>query len=156
MTSSPETFLQAQQRLEDAKRERARALQQVSDFCERGQRVLVIPFLITNMQRKPELRKIRLWQLDAIVFHTSRDRALKAIRRMRETIGDRSSIKDGYVTLGWATDSQEHTVRLVTWLYQLLERERIARFAVPDGFPYGLLYSMPRPGEQSGSRMEGE
>ncbi|MBT1162147.1 hypothetical protein [Bifidobacterium sp. SO1] len=142
MTSSQETFEQAQQRLEEAKRERARALQQVNDLCETGRRSLVIPFLMANMQRKPELKKIRLWQLDAIIFHTSRDRALKLIRKTRETIHDQSPIKDGYATLGWATESQEKTVRMTTWLYQLLEREKLAKFTVPDGFPYTLLYDL--------------
>lgn len=153
MTVSAETFEETQHRLEEAKRERGRALQQVSDLCETERRNLVIPFLMANMQRKPELKKIRLWQLDAIIFHTSRDRALKAIRKMRETINDKSTIKDGYATLGWATESREHTVRLTTWLYQLLEREKIARFSVPDGFPYTLLYRLD---DQTSPTMKGD
>lgn len=107
MVSTEESFQQTQDALDVARLERARALQQVQTLCETGRRHLVIPFLMANMQRVPALRKIRLWQLDSIMFNTSRRIANKTIRVMRETINDDSSVNDGYVTLGWALESKE-------------------------------------------------
>ena len=113
MVSTEESFQQTQDALDVARLERARALQQVQTLCETGRRHLVIPFLMANMQRVPALRKIRLWQLDSIMFNTSRRIANKTIRVMRETINDDSSVNDGYVTLGWALESKEKTVRMI-------------------------------------------
>lgn len=140
MASTPESFDVTRRRNEEARRERARALSIITDMCETGQRTKVMPFLLANMQRTPALRQIRLWQLDAVIFHTSRKRALRTIRRMRETINDGSTIKDGYTTVGWALEDRESSVRMSTWLYMLLLREGLTKFELPDGFPYGVLY----------------
>lgn len=140
MASTEESFQQTQEALDAANRERSRALQQVQTLCETGRRHLVIPFLMANMQRVPALRKIRLWQLDSIMFNTSRRVANKTIRTMRETINDDSSVNDGYATLGWALESKEKTVRMTTWLLQLSLREKLSVFRKPDGFPYEQLY----------------
>ena len=102
MNSLPENFATNQQRLDEAKTERYRALQKIRTLCETGRRSLVVPFLMVNLQRNPALKKIRLWQLDAIMFDVSKYIAVKTIRRMRETIGDQSTVKDGYADLGWA------------------------------------------------------
>lgn len=138
--SLPDNFASNQQRLEEAKRERYRVLQKVQDLCTTGQRSLVIPFLMVNMQHNPALKKIRLWQLDAIMFNQSKYIALKTIRHMRETIGDQSTVKDGYADLGWALENKNATVRMTTWLYQLLEREKTTTFELPEGFPLTMLY----------------
>lgn len=140
MASTEESFRQTQEALDSARRERSRALQQVQTLCETGRRHLVVPFLMANMQRVPALRKIRLWQLDSIMFNTSRRVANKTIRVMRETINDDSSVNDGYVTLGWALESREKSVRMTAWLLQLSLRERLSVFRKPDDFPYGQLY----------------
>lgn len=150
MNSLPENFTTNQQRLEEAKTERYRALQKIRTLCETGRRSLVVPFLMVNLQRNPALKKIRLWQLDAIMFDVSKYIAVKTIRRMRETIGDQSTVKDGYADLGWALADKDTTVRMTTWLYQLLEREKLAKFDLPEGFPLAMLYSAePATAEQS-------
>ena len=111
-----------------------------------NRRSLVVPFLMVNLQRNPALKKIRLWQLDAIMFDVSKYIAVKTIRRMRETIGDQSTVKDGYADLGWALADKDATVRL----YQLLEREKLTKFDLPEGFPLAMLYSTePATAEQS-------
>ena len=144
MNSLPEYFTTNQQRLEEAKAERYRALQKIRTLCETGRRSLVVPFLMVNLQRNPALKKIRLWQLDAIMFDVSKYIAVKTIRRMRETIGDQSTVK------GWALADKDATVRMTTWLYQLLEREKLAKFDLPEGFPLAMLYSAePATAEQS-------
>ena len=74
------------------------------------------------------------------MFNTSRRVANKTIRVMRETINDDSSVTDGYVTLGWALESKEKTVRMTTWLLQLSLREKLSTFQKPEGFPYAQLY----------------
>lgn len=140
MASTPESFQTTRRRNAEARHERDRALSLIAGMCENGQRGRVIPFLLANMQRTPSLRQIRLWQLDSVIFRTSRARALKTIRRMRETIGDGSTIKDGYATVGWALADRDSSVRMSTWLYLLLLREGLAKFDIPDGFPYGVLY----------------
>ena len=112
MNSLPENFATNQQRLEEAKTERYRALQKIRTLCETGRRSLVVPFLMVNLQRNPALKKIRLWQLDAIMFDVSKYIAVKTIRRMRETIGDQSTVKDGYADLGWALADKDATVRM--------------------------------------------
>ena len=68
LNSLPENFTTNQQRLEEAKTERYRALQKIRTLCETGRRSLVVPFLMVNLQRNPALKKIRLWQLDAIMY----------------------------------------------------------------------------------------
>ncbi|MDH7889200.1 hypothetical protein [Bifidobacterium catenulatum] len=148
MASTEESFQQTQEALDTARLERARALQQVQTLCETGRRHLVIPFLMANMQRVPSLRKIRLWQLDSIMFNTSRRVANKTIRIMRETINDDSSVNDGYVTLGWALGSKEKTVRMTTWLLQLSLREKLSTFQKPEGFPYAPLYQQSTDDQQ--------
>lgn len=140
MASTEESFRQTQAALDTARRERAMALQKVRELCETGRRNLVIPFLLANMQRMPALERIRLWQLDSIMFNTTRRVANRTIRTMRETIHDDSSVNDGYVTLGWALESKEKTVRMTTWLLQLSLREKLSTFGKPDGFPYSELY----------------
>ena len=143
MNSLPENFATNQQRLEEAKTERYRALQKIRTLCETGRRSLVVPFLMVNLQRNPALKKIRLWQLDAIMFDVSKYIAVKTIRRMRETIGDQSTVKDGLA-------DKDATVRMTTWLYQLLEREKLTKFDLPEGFPLAMLYSTePATAEQS-------
>ena len=105
---------------------------------------------MVNLQRNPALKKRRLWQLDAIMFDVSKYIAVKTIRRMRETIGDQSTVKDGYADLGWALADKDATVRMTTWLYQLLEREKLTKFDLPEGFPLAMLYSTePATAEQS-------
>ena len=140
MASTEESFKITQARQAEAARERARALQMAGEMCANGKRHLVIRFLLANMRRQPALRQIRLWQLDAIIFGASRKRACKTIRLMRRTIGDASTVKDGYATLGWATENEAASVRMSTWLWLLLLREKLATFDLPDGFPYGILY----------------
>ena len=140
MNSLPENFATNQQRLEEAKTERYRALQKIRTLCETGRRSLVVPFLMVNLQRNPALKKIRLWQLDAIMFDVSKYIAVKTIRQMRETFGDQ----------GWALADKDATVRMTTWLYQLLEREKLTKFDLPEGFPLAMLYSTePATAEQS-------
>lgn len=125
-----------------AKEERDRAMAQVLRLVNTGQRHRVFPFLLANMEHTPSLRKIRLWQLDAIMFNTSRKRALKLIRKTRQMIGDSTTISDAVCNLGWATASQDATIRMSTWLYNLLLREKICRMQLPDDYPYGLLYDL--------------
>lgn len=80
------------------------------------------------------------------MFDVSKYIAVKTIRRMRETIGDQSTVKDGYADLGWALADKDATVRMTTWLYQLLEREKLTKFDLPEGFPLAMLYSTePQP-----------
>ena len=95
---------------------------------------------MVNMQHNPALKKIHLWQLDAVMFHTSYRRAISTVRKMRETIGDTSNITDGVASIGWALAGREESVRMSTWLYLLLLREKIVKFDLPEGFPYGLLF----------------
>lgn len=84
------------------------------------------------------------------MFDVSKYIAVKTIRRMRETIGDQSTVKDGYADLGWALADKDATIRMTTWLYQLLEREKLAKFDLPEGFPLAMLYSAePATAEQS-------
>ena len=41
-------------------------------------------------------------------------------------------------------------IRMTTWLYQLLEREKLTKFDLPEGFPLAMLYSTePATAEQS-------
>lgn len=70
------------------------------------------------------------------MFDVSKYIAVKTIRRMRETIGDQSTVKDGYADLGWALADKDATVRMTTWLYQLLEREKLAKFDLPEDSPW--------------------
>ena len=51
LNSLPENFATNQQRLEEAKTERYRALQKIRTLCETGRRSLVVPFLMVNLQR---------------------------------------------------------------------------------------------------------
>lgn len=140
MSSTPQQFSDMQDRLRTAQRERAHALATIMRLSETGQREKVIPFLMANMARRESLKGIRLWQLDNAMFGRSRRSAQTTIRHMRETIGDTSTVKDGYTTVGWALEDQQKSVRMSTWLYMLLLREHIASFDLPDGFPYALLY----------------
>lgn len=123
-----------------AERDRNRLLQQVGDMCEQGRRDLALRFVIASMRRNPALRKTHLWQLDVAMFHTTRYKALRTVRRMRETIGDTSNVTDGVASIGWALAGREESVRMSTWLYLMLLREGLAKFDLPEGFPYALLF----------------
>lgn len=138
--ASHESTSQAREAKREAERDRNRALQRVSDMCANGQRQLVLRFLIANMRHNPALAKIHLWQLDVAMFHVGRYKALRTVRRMRETIGDKSNVTDGVASLGWALAGREESVRMSTWLFLLLLREDLVRFEPPDGFPYAMLY----------------
>lgn len=133
-------FIHVQTALEAARRERADALARVREYARTGRLDRVLPFLMANMAAHPSIRGIRLWQLDSMMFGRSRRSAQTTIRRMRELVGDDSTVKDGYTTIGWALESQEKSVRMSTWLYLLLLREHMCVFDLPDGFPYGLLF----------------
>lgn len=136
-----ERIANGREALRVAKLERDDALRNVRDLCERGRRGEVIPYLMFGLRDHPSWRKIRLWQLDAVMFHVSQKRALTTIRRMRRTVGDTSTVRDGYATLGWAVESREATVRMTTWLWLLLRREGLADSLKPGrGFPYADLY----------------
>lgn len=135
-----EDFPRAVAALERAQHMRAMALAKVHELCETGQRHKVMPFLLENMRRHPELGKIRLWQLDAVMFGTTRDRAIRWIRKTRELIGDTSTMPDGYTSLAWALESRESSVRMAAWLYELLLREHLCKPERPEDFPYGALF----------------
>lgn len=137
---SRQDFPKAQAAREHAERMRDMALVKVRDLCRTGQRHLAIPFLLANMERHSELTKLRLWKIDAIMFGTSRERALKLIRRMREFIKDDSNRADGMCNLAWAVESQDKSVRMAAWLYMLLLREHIVSPERPDDWPFGMLY----------------
>lgn len=125
---------------ENAERMRDMALVKVKELCETGQRHRVMNFLLALMRRHPELGKIRLWRIDATIFGTSRKRAVKMVRKMRDFIHDDSNAHDGMCNLAWATESPEKIIRLDTWLYMLLLREHIVEPERPDDWPFGLLY----------------
>ena len=146
MSSTPQSFQTTRARLREAQQARTQALDHVRDLCEHGRRAQAIPYLLTAMRADPAIGHIRLWQIDSIIFHSSRERALNAVRRMRRTINDTSTIKDGYCDLQWALATQHDSQRLACWLYQLLEREHLTRFTLPQGFPFTLLYDTPPDG----------
>lgn len=130
---------------------RSHALYHVRELCEQGRRDEVLPWLIPAMRRDPALAKIRLWRLDEAMYGTTRDRALRWIRRMRETVHDGSNVKDGYATIGWALRDQKSSVRMTTWLWLLMVREHAAEFMPPDGFPYRQIFeSGDMPGKGNG------
>ena len=140
MASTPEQFMTVTRRHEEARRTRLSVLARISDLCERGQRVKAIPTLMANLMADPDVAGIHLWQLDSAMFGTSRYKAKKLIREVRERTHDTSHDKDGTVTVGWALDSPEHSVRMVTWLWLVARREGMANITPPVGFPYSLLY----------------
>lgn len=127
----------------NAEQERAQALVHVSELCERGERTQVLRWLIPQMMRQPALRKIRLWQLDTIMFGSSHGRAVWAIKKARELAGDTSTVRNGHATLGWALESKEATVRMTAWLWVLTRREKLAdtTFRPPEGMPYTQLFN---------------
>ena len=96
----------------EAEGRRARALLHVTELCGEGRRREVLPWLLPAMRRDQALGRIRLWRLDQAMYGTTRARALRWIRRMRETIGDKSNTKDGYATLDWALHDQKASVRM--------------------------------------------
>lgn len=124
----------------EAEGRRARALLHVTELCGEGRRREVLPWLLPAMRRDQALGRIRLWRLDQAMYGTTRARALRWIRRMRETIGDKSNTKDGYATLDWALHDQKSSVRMTTWLWLLMVREHEAEFMPPDGFPYRQVF----------------
>lgn len=127
-------------RNEQAKKERDMMLAHLYRLCQQDQREKVIPTVIANMRSHPAVGGIRLWQLDSVMFNVSRRSACRLIRRMRETISDQSHVKDGFTTVRWALESPEATVRMTTWLWMLLLREKLATFEIPKGFPYAQLF----------------
>ena len=137
-----EQFESALQQRRKAASEREQALTYISDMCQNGHRDQVMRWLIPEMRRTPSLKKIRLWQLDAMMFGTIQYRAVNTVRKMRELIGDQSHVKDGHCSLGWALQNREATVRMTTWLWLLLDRERLIPegFKPPEGLPYKQLF----------------
>lgn len=133
-------FPKARQQYDVAQKQRAIALEQVRKLAQTGQRNRIIPFLFASMRKHPALEKIRLWQLDAMMFNTGRDRALRTIRKTRDLIHDSSTMPDGYCNLAWATETPDATIRLAAWLYELSVREERASFSIPDDIPYGWMY----------------
>ena len=140
MEYNPELFSKMVQANRDAQTERSHALNHISDLCEQGQRDKVLPYLIPAMQANPPLKKIKLWQLDAAMYGTTRARALRWIRKMRVLIHDQSHVKDGFATVEWALHDRENSVRMVTWLWLLMEREHATEFTPPAGFPYRQIF----------------
>ena len=150
MNSLPENFATNQQRLEEAKTERYRALQKIRTLCETGRRSLVVPFLMVNLQRNPALKKnttlaigcdhVRRFQIHCGEDHTT-----------DEGNHRRPEHRQGRVCgFGMALADKDATVRMTTWLYQLLEREKLTKFDLPEGFPLAMLYSTePATAEQS-------
>lgn len=138
--SDPERFERAVKANREAETRRAAALLRIEGMCVEGRRREVLPWLIPAMRRDPALGRIRLWRLDQAMYGTTRARALRWIRRMRETIGDRSNTKDGYATLDWALHDRKASVRMTTWLWLLMVREHEAEYMPPDGFPYRQVF----------------
>ena len=107
-----------------ANRQRAAALNHVAQLCMDGHRDHVLRWLIPEMVRHPALAKIRLWQLDSMMFGSSQSRAVYSIRKARDLINDDSGIRSGHATLGWALDTQADTQRMTAWLWVLTKREK--------------------------------
>lgn len=126
-----------------ANRQRAAALNHVAQLCMDGRRDLVLRWLIPEMVHHPALAKIRLWQLDSMMFGSSQSRAVYSIRKARDLINDDSGIRSGHATLGWALESQADTQRMTAWLWVLTKREKLADTTLtpPDGFPYLPLFN---------------
>lgn len=131
------------QGIDTADHERAQALNHVADMCEAGQRDQVLGWLIPNMVKHPALQKIRLWQLDSIMFGSSHGRAVWTIKRARQLADDHSQVRNGHATLGWALESQEASVRMVAWLWELARREHLTDTTLkpPPGLPYTQLFN---------------
>lgn len=126
-----------------AEEHRARALHHVSELCEQGRRDEVLRWLIPEMMRDPALKKIRLWQLDVIMFGVGQERAFRTIRKAKTLAGDKSNMKVGWANLGWALESRKDTIRMTSWLWTIMLREHLVDFRVPDGFPYEWIYQTP-------------
>lgn len=126
-----------------ANRQRAAALNHVAQLCMDGHRDHVLRWLIPEMVRHPALAKIRLWQLDSMMFGSSQSRAVYSIRKARDLINDDSGIRSGHATLGWALDTQADTQRMTAWLWVLTKREKLTDTTLtpPDGFPYLPLFN---------------
>ena len=135
-----ETIGSARGRHEEQRRQRLAMLTTIHDMCERGERRNVMPVLMANLVAHPVVKTIRLWQLDSVMFGTERRRACRTIRKMRETIHDQTPRSDALLTLGWAFEDRDATIRMTTWLWLLGRREHLVEYRLPDGFPYALLY----------------
>lgn len=123
-----------------ASEQRSLALHHVSELCDQGRRNEVLRWLIPQMVRNPALGKIRLWQLDAIMFNVGQERAFRTIRKAKEMAGDTSNMKVGFANLAWALESQEDTVRMTSWLWAIMLREHTDEFRTPDGYPYQWIF----------------
>lgn len=123
--------------------QRAAALNHIAHMCLEGHRDQVLRWLIPEMVRQPVLAKIRLWQLDSMMFGSSQSRAVYSIRKARELIDDDSGIRSGCATLGWALESQQKTERMTAWLWVLTKREKLADTTLtpPEGVPYLPLFN---------------
>ena len=121
---------------------RALALHHVGELCEQGRRDEVFRWLIPEMMRNPELGKIRLWQLDAVMFGVSQERAFRTIRKAKTLANDKSKMKIGWANLQWALESQEDTIRMTSWLWCIMLREHLASYRFPDGYPYEWIFAL--------------
>lgn len=139
MTKS-ETMREQRESLDEARRYRAVVLDRFRQECEKGNMRTVFPQLLAAAQGDERLAKIRLWQLDVLMFGGTQERALRWIRKTREAIGDDSPVKDGHATIGWAIASRKDSVRIVMWLYMLILREKLDVFQPPADMPYSQLF----------------
>lgn len=122
---------------------RAEALAQAKRLSDEGRLDEALPHLIGAMMRQPAVAKIRLWQLDSMLFGVSRGAAIAAVHRARRLAGaiGLAGGGDGTRTLGWALESPQASVRMTAWLIEVSKREGLLQFRPPDGFPFGLLYA---------------
>lgn len=140
MTNQGQDFNDVQAARLKANHERAQALHIISSMAEQGNIKGIMPWLIPQLAAHPALKQLRLTQLDAAMFGSSRKRSMLAIRKARQLADDHSTTKDGYTTIGWALASQTESKRMTAWLWVLMQREHEASFNLPDGFPFDQLY----------------
>lgn len=123
---------------------RSRILLDLSDRTEaEGPRGGLAYLLGLMAAGDPNVRGLRLWQIDAAMFGVNRRQSLRTIRKARDLCGDRTERAGGFLTLGWALEGRAESVRMTSWLWELMKRERgAAQLTVrpPKGLPFDQLY----------------
>lgn len=137
-------FADARRRREEVEAERRRLLYRLGELAdEQGPRMVIRTLIARVAQGDPIAMGLRLWRIDNVMFSTPREKACYWIRKARVLAGDRTPRADGFVTLGWALEGPEQTVRMSAWLWVLMKREdpKAAVIRVPDNLPFSQIYA---------------
>lgn len=129
-----------------ARRERMTALAYVHGLAQQGRGSEALKWTLDSLYGRPPvgaahpaLRKLRLWQWDAMVNDVSQRRAENLVAKAMGLCDDWQG-KPGWQTFGVCVDRQEHSERLTAWLWLMARRSGLVKFRPPEGYPLSVLF----------------